>query len=219
MKNRVNFFKLISIYCAIILLLIVLFPGGNTSANDSEREIKLSLFPSKELFKIDNMKPGDWMTRTLTVQNRGNKDFVYRADARFVSGSELLYNQLLMKVSKDQTVLFEGKLSDFQGFKQRKLAHQNEEELIYTVTFPYESGNEFQGLKTKFQIVFSAEVGGLRQVQGEEDVGVANGELGAKGSVLPKTGGTSPLIYVLIGVVMATTGFILFYKRKMQDFP
>lgn len=217
MKKQGHFFKLMVICCAMMLLIVGLFPISNADANEQNREIKLSLFPSKELFTIDNLKPGDWMTRTLTIQNKGNQDFLYRTEAKFVSGSEMLFNELLLEVSKDQTVLYGGKLSDFRGFEPRKLDHQSEEALTYTVTFPYESGNEFQGLATKFQIVVSAEAELAAAFTQTDSIG--DGQSEASGSILPKTGGTSPFIYLLIGTIIIIFGFILFYNRKLQSLP
>lgn len=212
--KRPNFLKLIAIYVGIVLFFILLLPIGKSGAEENTREIDITLAPAQQLFNVHNIKPGDWMTRTLKVQNKGNQDFVYQSSASHLSGSELLYNQLEMTVSAGSAVLYEGKLSGFTGFEKRPLAHLEEEELTYTVEFPYESGNEFQGLTTKVAFYFAAE---MRPEEVAESVGAipVTGNPPTFGNVLPKTGEVSPMIFYLSGFIILLLGCVM-YRRKME---
>ncbi|MBH0169147.1 LPXTG cell wall anchor domain-containing protein [Fictibacillus sp. 18YEL24] len=150
-------FKLILIYSLIGLIIVVFLPIGRTGADSSTPEIKIDILPEAVLFDIENFKPGDWAPRDLTIQNNGNQDFSYNMKAQMKSGSEKLYNQLLLKVEDRTNLLFEGKLKDFKGLNPRPLASLTEEKLKVTVEFPYESGNEFQGLQTIAEFIIYAE--------------------------------------------------------------
>ncbi|MBH0173629.1 LPXTG cell wall anchor domain-containing protein [Fictibacillus sp. 23RED33] len=150
-------FKLILIYSLIGLIIVVFLPIGRTGADSSTPEIKIDTLPEAVLFDIENFKPGDWAPRDLTIQNNGNQDFSYNMRAQMKSGSEKLYNQLLLKVEDQTNLLFEGKLKDFKGLNPRPLARFTEEHLKVTVEFPYESGNEFQGLQTVAEFIIYAE--------------------------------------------------------------
>ncbi|PWA08270.1 hypothetical protein DCC39_15150 [Pueribacillus theae] len=210
---RPTFIQLITMYLGLVLLLFVFFPTGKTGADESKPQIDLSLSPVQQLFNIHNMKPGDWMTRTLTIQNKGNQDFMYQSGAYFISGSKMLYNQLVMTVSAGDEILYEGKLSGFNGFEKRPLAHLEEEELTYTVEFPYESGNEFQGLTTKVAFHFAA---GMLPEKVTESVGAVpvNGDPSSFGSALPKTGEINPIIFYLIGLALIAAGIVLYRKKR-----
>lgn len=211
---RPNFVQLIAMYFGLVFITFVLFPIGNTGANESTPQVDLSLSPVQQLFNIHHMKPGDWMTRTLTIQNKGNQDFMYQSGANFISGSEMLYNQLVMTVSTGDEILYEGKLSGFNGFEKRPLAHLEEEKLTYTVEFPYESGNEFQGLTTKVAFNFAAEMLPEDVVESVGSVPV-KGDPSNFGSALPKTGEINPIIFYLAGLALILTGIML-YRKKLN---
>lgn len=148
----------------LIILIIIgyltfaYFPQ-NAAANETD-EHKINLSPDKYLFDLTNIKPGDTAARILTIQNREDTNFTYISKSKFLSGSEKLYNEFLLKVWDTKEVLYSGKLSEFDGFKPRHLPSKSQEDLKFEVTFPYELGNEFQGLAFDFELRFVIENSG-----------------------------------------------------------
>lgn len=79
----------------------------NAKEND-----KLVKDPDRSLFNLSNMKPGDYASRKLTIQNRGNEDFTYNMKAQFTKGSKELFNEFTLVVEDSSGTLYEGKLKD-----------------------------------------------------------------------------------------------------------
>ncbi|MYL54338.1 LPXTG cell wall anchor domain-containing protein [Pontibacillus yanchengensis] len=152
-----NLIKFISVYCLFMLLLNVIIPYGETGATTNSPIVNISTLPQDHLFQISNIKPGDTINRTVKVKNDGNTDFYYNLSSEYKSGSELFYKQLLLKVSQGDNILFNKKLSEFTGLEARSLSAFESEDLSMKVEFPYESGNEFQGLTTSVAFTFVAE--------------------------------------------------------------
>ncbi|MBY6051979.1 LPXTG cell wall anchor domain-containing protein [Cytobacillus firmus] len=136
------------------LIFILVFQSSMIFASAAENEVDIETIPDRYAFNISKMIPGDWVSRTLTIQNRGKKDFNYYTEAKFLDGSTKLYNAFSLKVWDSQDILFDGKLNEFEGLNTRFLKSRSQEDLKFEVKFPYELGNEFQGLSFKFEIRF-----------------------------------------------------------------
>jgi LPXTG-motif cell wall-anchored protein len=154
---RKSHLKLIAIYSIFILTVVLFLPTGKTGADTAVKEIDLATLPANVLFNVSNLKPGDLMIRELTILNNGNQNFTYNFDSRKKSGSDLLYNQLQLEVKDNSTVLYNGSLGSFTGLNPRALSSHSQEKITLTVEFPYESGNEFQGLGTEVEFILYAE--------------------------------------------------------------
>lgn len=194
------------IMCSTLLILIIQSVTTSVLA-DHEKEIDIRTSPEKILFELDNMKPGDWAERSLVISNSGTKDFKYLSSASLVSGSEKFYNALILSISDKSGQIFNGSLEDFKELNPREIVSGGKDELLFKVEFPYEKGNEYQGLASIVEFKFYAEgtLGGVSPVDGVK---------------LPKTA-TNILDIILIGVIILTIGtFILIIsnrkKRKMQ---
>jgi len=139
--------KYIIISVAILLSLVMIFliQVKDTKADESEYEVDISTTPAEFLFNVKNMKPGDWSTSTLEVNNEGNLDFNYSISSHQESGDSYLYNQFLVWVSDSDGLLYEGKLSDFSAFPLGTIAAKGSNTLTFKVELPYETGNEAQG--------------------------------------------------------------------------
>lgn len=202
-------------------------------------KISISTNPQGVLFDATNIKPGDKFERKLTVKNEGELDFYYQSESKKVSGSDKLFNQLLLEVfDSEGNNLYEGSLAGFKGFEARFLPSFEDEELTFIAEFPEESGNEFQGLETQFAIIFFAESFGENDDEDEQkdedgqdkdeqdksdeqskdgpDSDDSSKDEQVKGdSTLPKTGEELPLIYYLVGLSLIILGItIYFFKRK-----
>lgn len=147
-KYKARFLKVMGL--SVLLLGLTFYSSGQALA--ASNPVDISISPDSLLFDITNMKPGDWAERTLTIQNRGETHFNYNTKAEFKGGSEKLYNEFLLEVMDSSGPLFEGKLSNFTQLEPRYLKSFHEEDLKFTIRFPYELGNEFQGLQ--FEVVF-----------------------------------------------------------------
>ncbi|MDW0113118.1 hypothetical protein QT711_07960 [Sporosarcina saromensis] len=204
-----------------LLLLLVsglgFFPLHVFAAGNDGSEIKvldMRLSPKDTLFNIANMKPGDWATRTITVENNGVRDFDYHMQLRN-TGEKKLFNELVIEVKVDNQELYQGKLSEFQSKLTRKLKSASDDQLAITIRFPEHLGNDFQGLESSFVLTFIAEGKDSKIVEDG-----AQGIIGSSGSSagfrLPATS-TNLFNLLLLGSVLSISGFVLllinFYKR------
>ncbi|WP_264740321.1 TasA family protein [Cytobacillus firmus] len=140
-----------------LMLIFLLFSPLSTSANiNSKFSIDIHQ-ADRYLFNLTNMKPGDWVTRNLTIQNRGNSNFTYNTRVEFTNGSEKLYNEFQLKIWDSNVLLFNDKLHKFQGLNPRNLPAGKQEDLKFEVKFPYELGNEYQNLNFDFELRFMIE--------------------------------------------------------------
>lgn len=158
MKFSKVMFLMLFIY-GLAAIIFALTPSQETSATFSEKQIDLALNPEDILINVSNIKPGDQIVQDLAVMNSGNVNFHYHVRAGHKAESEKLFNQLLLRIADaNNTVLYEGKMSGFTGFQSpRYLSYQSEETLTFTAELPWETGNDFQGLRTVGELIFSVE--------------------------------------------------------------
>lgn len=147
----------IILFVSILVLFGMVFQQ-NTSAE--QNEININTSPYEYLIKVEDLKPGDWMPRNITIKNDGNQDFIYTSKIGKSKSVKGLFEELELEVKKEATMLYEGKLKDFKGFSPRELAKGTEETLFFQVTMPYELGNEFQNSSAEVEIIFLAEAKG-----------------------------------------------------------
>ncbi|MGC5325284.1 hypothetical protein [Brevibacillus sp. SYSU BS000544] len=154
-------YRLKLILGSIVLLGVTTFlsanqPFAGTGAYETNYKIDLDLNPSTELLIGDNMKPGDWITSNMEVQNNGNIDFNYSVSATQQAGSEELYNQIVLTVSDSKGKLYEGLLHDLNQLPLGTIASFQKANITFVAKFPYEAGNEFQRKQTAFSLDFQA---------------------------------------------------------------
>lgn len=188
-----------------IIILIILGIPSNVFANTSQQQIDLSVNPGGIFFDISNSKPGDKVERKITLLNKGQDSFAYLLSNRFLNGSDLFYNSLLLKITDgENNVLYNSKLKDFNELEARTLNKGQSEDLLFLIQVPSELGNEYQGLSTEFQFKFYVEgtLGGVLPVDNK----------------LPTTG--SEMFNLLAtGAAILLAGLVLFtyVKRKKLD--
>ncbi|MGD7022837.1 TasA family protein [Rossellomorea vietnamensis] len=193
------------------ILAIIIFPNVSLAEQDEyveEKELDISVSPLNIFINVDNLKPGDRVTKVLTVSNSGKQDFSYIFTNSFLTGSEKFYNQLQLVVIDEGKKLYEGNLKDFEKLYSRELASGDSEKLTFKVTIPYELGNEYQGLSSEFQFKLFVE-------------GTLGGVLPVDGPKLPSTA-TDIFKILVMGTVLSATSIYLFayqkrLKRKKQD--
>jgi LPXTG-motif cell wall-anchored protein len=187
------------------LLTLIYFSAVNlalAAPNNTIPEVDIATTPTKVLFDVSNMKPGDWADRTIKISNKGKQGFKYTMSADLKSGSKKLYNELMIKVSDSKNELFYGKVSDFKGLDPRELANSAEEDLNFTIEFPAHLGNDFQGLETEVEFKFyvAGTLGGLLPVDGPK---------------LPETG-TNTFLLLSIGAILSAAGFLMILFRRLM---
>jgi Camelysin metallo-endopeptidase len=196
------------IYTVIITIIISLFLFTPYTLqaeinNKDKKEIDISVNPSPVLFHLKNVKPGDTITRNLTIKNKGKQDFNYLFTNTFLRGSEKFYNELILKISDGKKNLVEGRIKDFNKMDLRHLKSSSSETFGITIEIPYELGNEYQGLTADFQFDFL--------VEGKE--GSVTPVI--EGNALPNTG-TDIFKYFILGSVLFFTGFIIYMVARSK---
>lgn len=184
----------------VSILLLLSFTASINAANEKsadQTDIFLATSPSKVFFNISNMKPGDFTVKELEIINKGKQDFSYIFTNKFQDGSEALYNELLLTFKSKTAVIYNGYLKDFDGIEPRNLADGESESLTVRVEIPYELGNEFQGLSSKFQ--FKVFVDGT--LSGLSPAG--------SGLKLPNTS-TYMYTFILLGAILLLSGAVLY---------
>ncbi|MCS0669745.1 CalY family protein [Cytobacillus firmus] len=161
MKVKSLLAKPIKIFIIYSFVFLIVFGNKTAIALDKEIDINTNLDNSNRyLFKVENLKPGDWMPRNITIKNDGNQDFKYTSNIGKSKSIKGLFEALELEVKKDTKMLYEGKLKDFKGFSPRELAKGTEETLFFQVTMPEHLGNEFQNSAAEVEIIFLAEATG-----------------------------------------------------------
>lgn len=217
--------KLFRLFPLLLLVSVIcLFPVLSVFAdgeNDSgKKEIDINLSPKDTLFSINNMKPGDWAPRTITVKNSGSKDFSYNMELSN-NGETKLFDELLLEVKAGEKELFDGKLAGFKSLSARELASDSEERLEMTIRFPKHLGNDFQGLEVAFSLNFTAEGTNTPAVPDQDQAQAAiNGQIDSgvpksSGQSLPATS-TNIFNLILFGTLLVAGGVGLMVVRHYR---
>ncbi|WP_409270382.1 hypothetical protein V1499_13250 [Neobacillus sp. SCS-31] len=128
-----------------------------TISAESTQEIDISVSPEKALFNLNNLAPGDEVEGTIKIVNNGKQNFNYLASSKLTSGSELFYNQLLLKIIGENQVIYDGKIKDFEKLIPRFIEKGKIEELLFVIKVPLTLGNEYQTLSSEIEFKFYAE--------------------------------------------------------------
>ncbi|WP_371069242.1 TasA family protein [Sediminibacillus sp. JSM 1682029] len=216
MKNKARL--LFTTACGLVVFIMIFSTVGYHKSFASSNEIDIETLPKDILFDVDDMKPGDWATRTYTIQNMGSRDMDYYLSAQFESGSEKLYKVLMLEVKDGEESLYSGSLAGFTDLEKRPLSVNDEEELTFTVDFPKELGNEFQGLISDFSILVSAE--GNPSAGESPDTGAGSSETDSdgvgEGHNLPDTA-THMFNLLLAGTALVLIGAAIYlYSRRSR---
>ncbi|MCU1807644.1 CalY family protein [Cytobacillus firmus] len=157
MNNKKLLAKPIMIFISGIIFFMFL---GEKIIGAEKREIDINTTPHGIMFNVENLKPGDWMPRNITIKNDGKQNFKYTSKIGKSKSIKGLFEELELEVKKDTKMLYKGKLKDFKGFSPRELAKGTEETLFFQVTMPEHLGNEFQNSVAEVEIIFLAEATG-----------------------------------------------------------
>lgn len=200
-----------------VMFLHLLFPIHVMHGEAKEEtDLLMDVTPETTLFDIENMKPGDWAPRSITVENNGNIHFMYDMHMEN-NGEEKLFNVLFMEITDGHSELYNGTLADFSSLTGREVLSGDEENIQITIRFPEDLGNNYQGLDMHFTLIFTAEAkDGMRdEIIVDSKVGTdGDGQQG--GALLPNTA-TNVFNFILVGglfLIFAT--IIMLYHKKIQ---
>ncbi|MDX8344103.1 hypothetical protein [Rossellomorea sp. YZS02] len=222
-EKKMNLKKVVIIF----LFLFLISSMVNKTYADEEN---LILIPNeKYLFKISNMKPGDWAERSLKIKNGGGEDFHYSIKVNNKQSDKKLFNELELKVyaGNNSIKIFDDKLKNFKGFKPKELESEKTESLQFKVIMPYELGNDFQRTSAFFEIIITV-VPSDGNTLPDDPKDTINNPLTPVNSDLknipsipvesqgPKLPNTSTNLYFLLmlGSLLTTVGFIIIYLNK-----
>lgn len=197
-KKIINF----SSISIIVLILFFSLTGNTIYAGTNLQEIDIATSPEKVLLDVSNLKPGDWVEKTLTIKNNGKQDFKYLSSIELKEGSEKYYKELSLKISNKENILYDGKMGDFVKLEPRLIRNNASEDLIFKVVIPEELGNDFQGVGSLVEFKFYVE-------------GTMGGLLPVDGPKLPNTG-TNMFNIIIAGAALVVTGFILQFVLMLR---
>ena len=198
---QIRIVRIIVYFTLSIIIVCSIIPVSASADSSNIREIDIMTTPEKVFFDLRNIKPGDWSTKTIKIINSGRQDFSYSVSAERNIGSKKLYQSLQLVINdKNNNEIYRGSLGDFSKLDGRQLMSNESEELEFTIKFPEEHGNEYQGLTTEVDLKFYAE-GTLGEV------------LPSDGPKLPATA-TNQFNLFMIGLVLLTGGILLFLAKK-----
>lgn len=164
MKKAENGLQHGKIYYSLSLIVLVLliaayatvqYPAGQAFATQSNDEgLSITTDPGSGFIRATNMAPGDQVSSPLTVHNNGTKRFAYYVSA--VPGLDReLYDVLQLAVRDgSNNLVYEGRLKDLQNLALGTLSPSQQAGIGFTVSFPLESGNEYQDLNSVATFVF-----------------------------------------------------------------
>ncbi|KEK23553.1 LPXTG cell wall anchor domain-containing protein [Bacillus gaemokensis] len=223
--NRKKFWYIMITYCVIVLIVGIIM-GMETMQAKEQKEVDLSISPNEVLFDVPNMKPGDWATRSIRVNNNNDSSFFYYINSEFNEGSEKLYRALQLTVKVSEKVLYNGSLSEFTGEEKRILAGGGTEQVQYVVRFPEELGNDYQGLNVKMKFVFYAgsdnnmldstynKEKDTSNVHADHNKDSSSQSTNGKHNSLPNTGSANRnIMFILLGSGLITFAILLWWKR------
>ncbi|ENH98407.1 LPXTG-motif cell wall anchor domain-containing protein [Gracilibacillus halophilus YIM-C55.5] len=207
--------KRFSYWLLLLPLLTILYAPIEVSATSQDSLIQISgdLSADGKLFQLENVKPGDWANRKLSLSNVTNHDVHYRMDVQYTDGSKQLYQALKLKITNsNETVLFDDALANLSNQTEQTLRPNSNETFHFQLRFPSELGNEYQGLTTNADIIISAE--------GNSDTQESSFPLSSDSQIpthdnLPDTA-TFIFRFFLVGTVLFTAGTLLLLYAKAR---
>ncbi|MET3684201.1 LPXTG-motif cell wall-anchored protein [Alkalibacillus flavidus] len=198
----------------LLIIVCLMLSVGDLHADED----LISVTPESVLFDIDQLKPGDYMTDTIAVQNETDQPLSVEVGSNFISGSDKLYNQFRLTVSNDDgEVVFDGRLADFDGVEGFAVNASESSDYTLRVLFPESSDNAYQGLRVKFNLTFATTIddGEASNPPDDDEVLPTTGD-DTSDRTLPQTGETIPYAFYILGGLSMLTGIALFVWRRKR---
>lgn len=146
----------------IVLFVITLLLGFNSAwadyfsleVNYDGKNIEMRSETSDMLYKLENFLPGDKDVSYITIKNVGTEKVrVYLKDTEVITGNDSILDKLIIRITKNENVIFTGKYKDIQNIKLTEISSEGNEAYKIETTFSNTAGNEFQS--KDFEIKFN----------------------------------------------------------------
>src|SRR5690606_16632915 len=176
----------------------IYLPIYQTSATPSSEKIAISTNSSRSFINLENMVPGDKITKSLQVINEGNVDFNYKLSAEMESGDQVLFDNLKVTITDKDKDIYNGSIKELNTLNLGELLSFKKNDLLFTVELPKVAGNEVKNKTTVIGFNFVAEglnEGGNGNGNNLPNTATNHFNLLLAGALL-LLGGSSILIYV-----------------------
>ncbi|MFZ2882717.1 MAG: hypothetical protein WA019_06610, partial [Candidatus Moraniibacteriota bacterium] len=169
MKNRMEKFKLGKISLLMMSLVLAFISLGNVAKAVDKIDVEYPVgtnIDGDDIFDADNIYPGWQDSKTIRVKNRSTTDDTNLYFKFDVNGDKKLAKKLKLYVirTSDNDYRIGGagdrwnlKEADDESLYVDNLSTGESERYKIKIKFDEDAGNEYQGLKTKFDIDFTIE--------------------------------------------------------------
>lgn len=164
-----------------------------------QNHLNIKILPASSFIHVENLAPGDQISSSLKLETTDSSGMDINLSARMISGSQTLYHGLQLTVSSEDQLLYKGSLATFQNRKITAVDRKGRT-IFFTVSFPKESGNEFQKQTTNVAFDFN---------------GSANFSSGSDHE-LPMTA-TDSYNYLVSGAALLFIGWLLLKYQKVKS--
>lgn len=203
--------KYMKIWSGIIILFIYfLNPLPIHAFQNKLVEINGDFTKKGILFELDNLKPGDYGERKITIKNNRNKEILYDFQVLHVDGSEKLLHEFKLLIKQNDAILFDDKLVHFSSINDLPLKVNEEHNILLSFEFPSEAGNEFQGLhaEASFNIIAHDNL-----ISDTSSLHFLSDSSPPMNTTLPQTA-TTLFSLLFIGSILLFLGMFIFLYRK-----
>ncbi|QGH34069.1 LPXTG cell wall anchor domain-containing protein [Gracilibacillus salitolerans] len=198
-------------FSATLLFFLLFVPILQATSNNNIIDLNGTFSENGNLFDLENLKPGDWAEREITVSNQTDNEITYDINVRYIDGSEMFYNQLSLEITQGDEVLFHDKLSNFSLINDLPLLANSVDKIDLFLLFPPESGNEYQGLTTNAEIIITA----YDDTKTETSTfPISTDSQSTDGSPLPSTATVMFNILLIGGALLLAGSLILLYLKR-----
>lgn len=144
--------------------------------------VEISVTPATAAFNFNNMAPGVWSEKDITVKNSGTLDYQYSIGAELSDGDEnasKLFNKLWAEIYDENDAISEGEWLAQLEMPSRMLESGDSETLNIKIKLDDDADNSYQDLAANFNLVFTATQSFSEQVES----GVVINEIAWMGTV------------------------------------
>jgi hypothetical protein len=153
---------IMSVILVVLVTTLIATPAsGEEWSNGEPREVDIATDPTDYLFQLSNLRPGDSVSKRLTITNNGKRNFSYFTEIDYKSGSREFIESLKLTISDPSgNSLYSGNLLNLStgSFEMRYLPVLAKDSLVFTITFPDtgEVQNSLQNKTAMFELSLKA---------------------------------------------------------------
>lgn len=119
------------------------------------KEEGLKLLPADTRLELANMYPGAEKSKTITLKNESSSDLSLAVSLQ-ADEESILFNTFQLKIEGDNHQYYSGAMNNIEDLKIGVIPAQEKQQLTLSFIFPAEAGNETQGQRLDFKVIFIA---------------------------------------------------------------